>query len=374
MDQKVTPDVLSYMAECFLNLSATLQLHFSKNDIWESTYFIDSVQAVFGKPNPTERSAAHEYDKFTAQPLKTLAYAGVLTEYQVGRVNYYAVADRIALDFIAVSPQRALAFLQRYLTVVLQKSGILSAFQNFFSSPQSQSDYEMLLDAFVGFIIKNTAINKDLEIRRIFPKVFNPLAVEAKAHGSVKGKVSPQIFLQSNLLYNQENFRDKGKAKGKTRQNHAATAPSKSDKALAAYLTKKAMDAVKRRHFPLSEVAGSLSDGDATQVHHIFPRSRKAQLTDALENLVLLTPSQHYTLAHPGNKTTSISLDYQIRCLEAKVASLKTSLAVSDGFYSLEGLLFVIKIGFDLDDDVSVWSLGDVEQFLANRLASIEVK
>ena len=52
MDQKVTPDVISFLAECILALEPALQLHFTKNDIWRLPYFVENVQTIFGKPSP----------------------------------------------------------------------------------------------------------------------------------------------------------------------------------------------------------------------------------------------------------------------------------------------------------------------------------
>lgn len=39
MDQKVTPDVLAFIADCVLNLPLQSQNGFTKNDIWHSSYF-----------------------------------------------------------------------------------------------------------------------------------------------------------------------------------------------------------------------------------------------------------------------------------------------------------------------------------------------
>ena len=374
MDQKVTPDVISFLAECILALEPALQLHFTKNDIWRLPYFVENVQTIFGKPSPEEKSASHEYDKFTAQPIKALSYAGLLQETRAGNANYYSVNDRLSLEFVAISPQRALEFLQSYLEIVLQKSGLFSRFSNYFNSPQSQSDYDVLRTEFIDFMIGNTAINTEVEVRRIFPKVLNPLAVAKRAHGAQKGRVSKQIFLQSDLLYNQTNFRDIGKAKSKTRQMHAVVAPPRSADALQNYLTKKAMDAIKRRHAPLSEMTGELSQGEATQVHHIFPRSHRPELVDVLENLILLTPSQHFTLAHPGNRTGSVSLEYQTRCLMAKSVAIRMSNVMGDGFYAAEKLRDVIRVGFVLDESSETWDLDDIDSFLEARLVSVQGK
>jgi hypothetical protein len=51
---------------------------FTVQNIWDSQYFIQNVRAIFNKPSATNSTAKSEYDKFIQQPLKLLAYAGVL--------------------------------------------------------------------------------------------------------------------------------------------------------------------------------------------------------------------------------------------------------------------------------------------------------
>ena len=87
MDQKVTPDVLSFIADCIVNLlgGKDAGITFVVGDIWEFPYFIRNTVAVFGKPSPKNETAGSEYDKFIAQPLKTLAFAKVLRENKIGR-------------------------------------------------------------------------------------------------------------------------------------------------------------------------------------------------------------------------------------------------------------------------------------------------
>jgi len=114
------------------------------------------------------------------------------------------------------------------------------------------------------------------------------------------------------------------------------------------YEIRKAMDAVRNRHRPDSEVKDQLAQGDATNVHHIFSRSNYPDLRSTPENLILLTPQQHYTKAHPGNKTSVTDPDYQLDCLLSKLHSVRESEANSDAFYSKEGFVNVINNGFGL--------------------------
>jgi hypothetical protein len=98
-----------------------------------------------------------------------------------------------------------------------------------------------------------------------------------------------------------------------------------------------------------SEVKDQWANGDATQVHHIFPKSKFPQLAHYLENLIKLTPTQHYTKAHPNNKTDAINTDYQLVCLLAKLDNIEKSLKKNELYYRKESFLYCINIGLNQD-------------------------
>lgn len=62
LDQKCTPDVLTFIAECVLQIN---QDEFTSKDILLSDYFIKTLIIIFGKPNPKNKSQ-NEYDKFVS--------------------------------------------------------------------------------------------------------------------------------------------------------------------------------------------------------------------------------------------------------------------------------------------------------------------
>ena len=64
----------------------------------------------------------------------------------------------------------------------------------------------------------------------------------------------------------------------------------------------------------------------ATQMHHIFPASEYPVIADYLENLIALTPTQHYTYAHPNNNTQYIDRAYQYACLLVKTGTIRDNL------------------------------------------------
>lgn len=350
MDQKVTPDVVSFISDCILNLPKSVQGDFKKNDIWHSGYFDSNVQLVFSKPGAKNIFAANEYDKFTSQPLKTLSYAGVIKEWKVGRENHYAIQNLEVLERISMSPTSGYTFMISYLEAVYRNSGFWHHFDTYKNSLFSDSDLQLLKTKFEQFLIGNTEINGKTEARRIFPKSINPLCVASGIPGVAKGHVTDSKFNFADLMYNRENFRDEDKAKQLTRAESAILVADDAS-AFAAYLkyeVNKAMSAVKRYHQPKSEVTGAHMDGAATQVHHIFPRSTHPQLAAVRENLVLLTPTQHYTLAHPNNNTSKVDPNYQLDCLLAKVTSVQKSISKGDEHYSVSQLINVINIGYKI--------------------------
>ena len=116
MDQKVTPDVLCIIADCVLNYVADRDdIEFTKDDIWNSNNFNTNVKAIFNKPDAQNETTRQEYDKFTSQPLRTLAYANVLNMKKEGRKNVYSINNKVLLEFIAMKERNAYVFLFQYL-------------------------------------------------------------------------------------------------------------------------------------------------------------------------------------------------------------------------------------------------------------------
>ena len=350
MDQKVTPDVLSFISDCILNLTPSQQIAFTKDDVWELKYFNDNAKVIFGKPEAAETTARNEYDKFTSQPLKTLAASGVLTEVKTGNRNIYSINKRDYLEYIAQSSQTSLKFLCEYLRITLQQSGAWGTVETYFSSPHTENDFQIVKECITDLLIQNTPINGLTEARRIFPKIFNPLAHEAGVPGSVSGRVSIGPFLQADLMYNDVNFRDKGKSKSLTRKQGfiAGAAKRLSKTARVKYEMTKNMTAVQRRHSPLSEASGLESVGIATQVHHIFPKSTHPTLVTVRENLILLTATQHVSLAHPRNDTRRVDPEYQKFLILEKLKSIEDSVNRGDDFYSVNNFIAMLQNGLGI--------------------------
>ena len=191
-----------------------------------------------------------------------------------------------------------------------------------------------------------TNITTDVEIRRIFPKVLNPYAAYNMINGSEDGHMTESRFVYSDLMYNRSNFRDLGKDKALTRSEAEEIFIGKPE--FSDYRTQKAKNIVRRNH-STSEIRDKLAVGDATQVHHIFPEHQFPKISAFVENLILLTPQQHNTRAHPNNHTQSIDRDYQRECILSKITSIESSIRQGKDIYSKESLIHVLNTGLSLD-------------------------
>lgn len=180
--------------------------------------------------------------------------------------------------------------------------------------------------------------------------------------------MSKKLLTYSELMYNRENWRDmySDKSKGITRQDFEQTISSTSQaEVYNKYLIQKMMNQI-RRKYQISEVSDEWSNGEATQVHHIFMKSDFPQIAHYLENLIKLTPTQHFTKAHPNNNTQVIDKSYQYICLVAKSNSVEISINNKEDFYSTENLVYVINAGLKKGLSSSS-NLKEIRQFLAKE-------
>lgn len=365
-DQKCTPDVVCFIADCILNVVQPGQ-SFAVSDIWDSQYFIKNAVAVFGKPIPTNPTARHEYDKFIQQPLRLLGCAHVLNVEKVSGTNVYSIANEDLLDYISRRERNTYNFLYCYFRKVMTDSGMWKYFQEYIDKSikegASKEDYLYLRNKFIRFMIGNTNINGEVEVRRIFPKILNIFAVENGINGSERGAISKYQFSFSDLMYNRKNWRDVNKEKSMTRQEAADDAIDTQQEAFNEYYIKKAMALIRKIHNE-SEVHDQWDTGAATQVHHIFPRAQFPKIAHYIENLILLTASQHFTKAHPNNNTQVVDRDYQLVLLLAKSDSIEKSIKlVGDKYYRKESFVYVINTGLSVDWSTSL-SFADIRRML----------
>lgn len=361
IDQKCTYDVVSIIADCIIEYMDENEVkEFTVSDIWHSEYARENVISIFSKPDP-ELKAGNEYDKYFGQPIKLLGYSKILDVRKEKNRYYYSINNRELLEKIALRPTNALNFLYEYIVKVLKDSGIWDSFEEFFKI-QTKESYKDVRDTFIRFTINNTKINGETECGRIFTKVINPLAFKLKKQGTERGRISKNTITLSDLQYNRANWRDElsGKDKSITRAEHEPTVAQLQARAMASYTVNKAKKAMRKFNDSIyngkSEVYQATEMVNATQAHHIFTQSDYPTIADYVENLIMLTPNQHYSMAHPNNKTQYVDKDFQYICLIAKSTQIYLDLTSEkeDKFYDFEDYKFVLNTGLETEDFSSI--------------------
>ena len=365
LDQKCAADVLTIVADCILNFAeAKTDSEFTSADIWHHDYTVSNVENIFKKPNPDEKRARNEYDKFFQQPMEMLSYAGVLIKRKSGNRNFYSIGNQEVLTFISIRERNALLFLFHYIKKVITDSGLWPLFENFFKY-ETQDSYQRVKTRFSSFTIRNTPINGEVECNRIFIKVLNPLAYFYNKCGTERGRLSKHKITYDMLMYNRDNFRDlySNKPKEITRKEYAAQMGITIDKNYTNYISQKAKKILRIFNDTFRDGQTELYDpkhiGDiATHMHHIFPESEFPEICGYIENLIALTPTQHLNYAHPLGNTQVIDTSYQHILLLAKISSIEKNIASTseEHIYEFSKMLYVLFIGFD------DWVFKDIEE------------
>ena len=342
-DQKCTPDVVSFIADCIReHINDNLKKEFEVMDIWKSQYAVENTINIFDKPSPENDAAIAEYNKFFGQPMRLLDYAGILDSRKEGTTNIYSCIRKESLDFIALKSDNALDFLFIYLQKVLSDSGFMDEIIKF-RNKQTKEYLQELKDAFMKFMHDNTPVTGIYEPNRIFPKIINIFAVKWKMKGIERGYISKNKFYRSDLLYNRINWRDEGEKDKRSTRNEAFVLEKQFPRA-AEYEIGKAKKLIEKIHGKISEIQDEWAYGEATQKHHIFPKSEYPEFAADAENLIILTPTQHYTKAHPGNNTNKIDKAYQESMLVAKSHSIENN----ELHYSKEKFIQILNVGLGL--------------------------
>lgn len=355
IDQKCTPDVVCIIADCILNyVESDVSLRFFTKDIWKSEY-AQEVSNLFSKPSVHSVNAQNEYDKFFQQPMELLAYSGVLSKEKKGNQNWYVVKNIELLSYIAVRERNALKFLTHYIKRVLSDSELYDCFETFLDSP-NVNNFSELKSVFEQFTLKYTSINTEVECRRIFTKILNPLAFDMKSYGTERGRLSQQKIAFDQLMYNRLNFRDlyTNKPKDITRNEHEPTLSEKLKlERFWKYNSNKAKKLLRKFNDEffnsISEHYDDLANTEATHIHHIFPEALYPVISGSVENLIALSPSQHLNRAHPLGKTQEIDKYYQYLLLISKTSKIRDNLEQESipRIYDFEKFKEVLAVGLE---------------------------
>lgn len=354
VDQKCTPDIVSFISDCILSTECA-NTEFTVQDLWHQEYFVENCRVIFGKPSPSDPKTKNEYNKVLVQPLKLLAYAHVLYVRKDRRL-YFKVRNAEVLEYISIKERNAYNFLLIFFKKVLTDSGFMRYFDQYEQDckEDARAAKAVIYDKYHKFIAANTPTKKEFDATRMFHKVFNILAYDKGLPGS-----DGEVLEWYDLMYNRVNWRDQGrKQKNETRQESKAAERKRINQDFYLnYQVSKAIRLVRKQQGDISEVHDELAAGRATEVHHIFPRSKFPTIASTFENLILLTSSQHHQKAHPNGNTQVINREYQLVCLLAKSHTIEDYIAnINKGFYQKDSFINVINTGLQEEqiEDVQI--------------------
>ncbi|UTH15635.1 hypothetical protein [Macrococcus epidermidis] len=355
IDQKCTPDVIQVIASAIIeycDLNETKEFYIG--DIWNSKFAKEEIVDIFKKPNTNDKLSKNEYDKFFSQPIKMFANAKILKENKNGRRLLFTLKEKDILEAISLSERFALNFLVIYIEKVIYDSGLNKVFDNFFEKQDSTS-FNKLKNEFTDFIIQNTAINKTLECRRIFTKVLNPLSYKKSLKGTIKGHISRDIITKDLLMYNRNNFRDIyiNKPKSQTRAEYESI--EKPNIAHFKFQSNQAKKIIKRFNEEFENGISQYSKNKqekATQMHHIFSASEFPSISGYVENIIALSPNEHYLYAHKDNNTHYTDELPQKEFLIIKANDINKYSVLTDekSIYSFENFGEVLSTGFNKEE------------------------
>lgn len=345
VDQKCTPDIVCFIADCICNTKCANKM-FSINDLWDESYFVQNCKVIFGKPSPSNPNARNEYNKVLSQPLKLLAYSHILDCSVDGNVLLFKVRDEDLLEYISIKERNAFNFMYAFFAAVINASGLQRLFVEYMDSYETDPVLakKTIYMKYHRFISANTPSQSKIDCDRMFHKVFNLFAYLNMVPGS-RGKV-PEWF---DLMYNKVNWRDKDKKKNLTRDESKRTEVKECNELFYIdYQVNKAIRLIKKMHGTESEIHDELSSGNATEVHHIFPKAKYPQLASYLENLILLTSSQHRQKAHKNSDFKTADSDYQQVCLLAKSRTVEKYIEKHGEIrYTKKAFAYVVNEGLE---------------------------
>jgi len=383
LDQKCTPDVVNVNADFIVNYinENGEDTVFTRNDIWFYDYSEKMILMYYNKPRPTDKKAKNEYDKFFAHPIQTFAYCNILDENKERRPYRYTVNEKELLEYISVNEKHATNFLYYYILQILEDSEIIDDFDQFFEN-QTRDEYNKVKDKFFSFTINNTKINGRTETNRIFTKVINTLAFVKNKRGTKQGRLSRDVITFNDLVYNRKNFRDiySNKPKGITRKEWARQQDVEMNiLCVELHKSDKEMNFLKKYNLEYrggcTEVCKGKHIAKATQMHHIFPKSEFPEISFLRENIVALSPSQHYLCAHPNNDTHRINESYRKVILEEKLERINENITDQniETIYSFDSYVEVLNEGFNKDFETRYNNYSNAKSILKECYEDIQL-
>jgi len=268
-------------------------------------------------------------------------------------------------------------FLTEYVEKFLKDNDLLEVF-NIYKNQPNQENHLRVKDKYWEWAKINTNIKGEdkKHTYRVFNKIFNVFCYKNNIPGENASNITHGPCPYSLLIYNRENFRDKDKPAGMTRQEYINEVFLEVDqRGVVETLLGKVKESIKQKYNFDSEIKETELDyipDSGIHIHHILPRSSYPQFSLSRENLIALTPGQHLSLAHEKGNTRKTNKIFQIFCLKRKLENIIESLEDGEDFYNFNEFLEMIKY-FDTNFSTTKQEPEKVLVYLEN-LHSEEIK
>ena len=358
-EQKITPDLLWCVAQAILSITKSNgSVVFSDKEIRTSQIFDSLMRDYFSKPGQA-KDTENEYNKVSSYQLGLLTYSCVLKQVEQ-RPKQYQIKEMRILKFIANNELNSVKFLGLYVNKFLKDNKLLKVFKNY-KKQSTQSNYVKAKAEYLKWARANTKV-KGLDPKhsyRVFNKIFNVFAYSHRLPGESKARVMRGICPYFFLIYNQPNFRDIKKPSGMSRRAFFKLFIEETNKRVQIQIkVRQAKQEVKERH-QNSEVRESkwgYKKDIGIAAHRILMESEYPEFAFFRENVIVLTPGQHFSFAHPKGNTQVVDEKFQLTCLLAKLKSIEDSINKKDSFYKLKNLILVLnkRFNWNLDEKTNI--------------------
>lgn len=364
-EQKITPDLLWCVCQVLQQLTLdNKNLVFTDRDVRNSTIFNNLMIDYFSKPYQSENTE-NEYNKISSYHLGFLVYCDVIEEVSTSPKNYRIKNFHIIKE-LATHELTSLNFLIAFVNKFIADNGLYSFFKDY-SLNQSQDNYIKAKDAYWNWAKKNTKVrtNKPIHSNRVFNKIFNIFAYGNSLRGQSGAKISERKCPYNYLIYKRINFRDELMPRGISRKEFIEL----EDIVTSLEQKERQIKKEVREKHPDGEVQNinlGYVNNNIFNCHHILPKNEFRSFIAYRENIIILTPEQHYSFAH-NRGTSSINKEFQIQCLLYKLQSIEKSIINIETFYNLENFIEMIdslfKVNFKKNKDIK-----EIKNFLNSKL------
>lgn len=332
IDQKCTFDTLHFISKCLVNFKNKNQMIITINDFFNDEYtkkLLKDKTSSNGKALVDKNKTQKEYDKLFGNILETLAYANILEKQIFKHKKIFKIKNSEILTLLSNDEMLCVIFISYFVFNLIKKDeNIVNSLEKLIKNKFNNNLKYDLKNNIINWINKYSNRSSYNEQKNISLKIINPLYYLFELP-KFKSNKHNKFITQSlyDLSYFRVHVRDKLKPKDKlwTRKEYNNNKledyyfqnESNKNKNLAKnnnikynQLTKDIKNFISEYDFPNSnEIL------ESCHVHHIYPLNfwdynfidKEWCFPNMIENLIILSQTQHYNIAHKKNNTKTIN-------------------------------------------------------------------